>query len=90
MHPTGLDIRRAHHIGYTPMIKVLSNETLMDQSAQAQPEPQAQLVIHVVYPQLCLHQLHRHHRVSGEGLEVLLVTQNQVDPCIVSPKTRVG
>ena len=58
-------------MGYTPMIKVLSNENLMDQLAHAQPtepEPQAQLVIHVVYPQL-----HGHHRVSDEGLEVLLV-----------------
>ena len=27
------------------MIKVLANETLMDQSAHAQPKPQAQLVI---------------------------------------------
>ena len=63
-------------MGYAPMIKVLSNETLMDQSAHAQPEPQAQLVIHVVYPQLLLHHLHHHHRVSGEVLEVLLVPQN--------------
>ena len=66
-------------MGYAPMIKVLSNETLMDQSAHAQsaqPEPQAQLVIHVVYPLLLLHYLHCHHRVSGEGLEVLLVPQN--------------
>ena len=36
-------------------------------------QAQAQLVIHVIYSQLCLHQLHRHHRVSGEGLEVLQV-----------------
>ena len=93
MHPTGLYIRQAHQMGYAPMIKVLTNETLMDQSAHAQPaqlEPQAQLVIHVVYPQLHLHQLHHHHRVSGEGLEVLLVAQNQVNPCVVSPKTGVG
>ena len=74
MHPTGLDIRRAHQMGYVLMIKILSNETLMDQLAQ--PQPQAQLVIHAVYPKLHLHQLHRHHRVSGEGLEVLLVAQN--------------
>ena len=66
MHPTGLDIRRPYKIGYAPMIKVFSNETLMDMSTQ--------LVIHVVYPQLHLYQLHCHHRVSGEGLEVLLVT----------------
>ena len=77
-------------MGYASMIKVLASETLMDQLAYAQPEPQAQLVIHVVYPQLCLHQLHRHHRVSGEGLEVLLVAQNQVDLRVVSPKTRAG
>ena len=56
-------------MGYTLMIKVLTNEILMDQLAHAQP---AQLVIHIVYPQLRLHQYH-HHRVSGEGLEVLLV-----------------
>ena len=80
-------------MGYAPMIKVLSNETLMDQSTHAQPaqpKPQALLVIHFVYPQLRLHKLHRHHRVSGERLEVLLVAQNQVDPCIVYPKTRAG
>ena len=66
-------------MGYSPMIKVLYNETLMDQSAQ--PQPQVQLVIHDIDP----HQLHRHHYVSGEGLEVLLVT-----PHAVSHKTRVG
>ena len=82
-------------MGYAPMIKVLSNETLMDKSVHAQPtqpqpQAQAQLVIHVVYPQLHLHQLHRHHPISGKGLEVLLVAQNQVDPRVVSPKTRVG
>ena len=71
-------------MSYAPMIKVFSNETLMDQSAQAQ------LVIHVIDPQLRLHQLHRHHRVSGKGLEVLLVAQNQVTPLVVSPKTKVG
>ena len=74
-----IDEFKIHH--YAPMIKVLANKTLMDQSAQ--PEPQAQLVIHVAYPQL-----HCHHRVSGEGLEVLLITQNQVDPRIVFSKTR--
>ena len=37
-----------------------------------------------------LHQLHHHYRVSGEGLDVLLVAKNQVDPNVVSPKTRVG
>ena len=58
MHPTDLDIRRIHQMGYTPMIKVLVNETLMDQLAQAQPaqpEPQAQLVVHAIYPQLSLY-----------------------------------
>ena len=65
MHPIGLDVRRAHQMGYPPMIKVLANETLMDQQAHAQL---TQLVMHIVYPQLRLHQLHRHHRVSGEGL----------------------
>ena len=80
-------------MGYAPMIKVLSNKTLMDQSAHpqsAQPQPQAQLVIHAIYRQLRLHQLHRHYLVSGKGLEVLLLTQNQVAPRVVSPKTRVG
>ena len=65
----------------------------MDQLAYSQltqPEPQAQLIIHVVYPQLCFHQLHRHHRLSGVGLEVLLVTQNHIDPSVVSPKTKAG
>ena len=74
-------------MGYTPTIKVLVNKTLMDQPAHAQsaqPKRQAQLVIHDVYHQLCLHQLHRYHHVSGEGLEVLLVAQNQVDPHVVS------
>ena len=74
-------------MGYAPMIKVLANKTLMDQPAH--PEPQAQLVIHVVYPKPRLHQLHRYHRVIGEGLEVLLVAQNQANPHVVSPKTRV-
>ena len=55
-------------MGYSPMIKVLSNETLMDQSARS--------VIHDVDPQLRLHQLHRHHRVRDERLEVLPVGQN--------------
>ena len=63
-------------MGYSLMIKVLANETLMDKSTHAQPtkpEPQAQLVIHVVYPKLRLYQLHCHHCVSDEGLEVLQV-----------------
>ena len=78
---------------YAPMIKVLANETLMDQPAHAQPtqhEPQAQLVIHVVYLKFLLHQLHHHYRVSGDGLEVLLIAQNQVDPSVVFPNTKVG
>ena len=58
-------------MGYAPMIKV-SPTTLMDQPTQL--KPQAQLVIYVVYPQLHLHQLHFHDRVSSEGLDVLLVT----------------
>ena len=80
-------------MGYALMIKELSNETLMDQSTHAQPaqpKPQAQLVIHAVYPQPRLHQLHCHHHVSCEGMEVLLVAQNQVNLCVVSPKTRAG
>ena len=31
VHLNGLNIRRAHQMGYAPMIKVLSNKTLMDQ-----------------------------------------------------------
>ena len=36
VHLTGLYIRRAHQMGYEPMIKVLYTKTLMDQSTQVQ------------------------------------------------------
>ena len=42
-------------MGYSPMIKVLSIETLMDQLTQAQlaqPQPQAQPIIHVIDPEI--------------------------------------
>ena len=56
----------------------------MDQTAEPQP------VIHVIDSQLRLYQLHRRHNVSVEQLEVLLVSQNQVATCVVSPKIKVG
>ena len=72
-------------MGYAPVLKVLSTYTLMEELALAQP------VIHHGQPYLRLHQRHRRcHHVRHERLEVLdvlLVTQNQVAPREVSPKT---
>ena len=78
-------------MGYAPVSKVLSTYTLMKELALAHPQPQS--VIHRGHPQLRLHRQHllrhhvRHERV--EVLNVLLVAQNRVTPCEVSPKTRV-
>ena len=77
-------------MGYAPVSKVLSTYTLMEELALAHPQPQS--VIHRGHPQLRLHRRHlrrdhvRHEPV--EVLDVLLVAQNWVTPCEVSPKTR--
>ena len=72
-------------MGYAPVLKVLSTYTPMEELALAQP------VIHRGQPYLRLHRRHRRcHHVRHERLEVLdvlLVTQNQVAPREVSPKT---
>ena len=89
VHLADLDIGGVHRMGYAPMSKVLSTYTLMKELALAQQ--QAQSVIHRGQPQLRLHRRHRrHHHVRHERLEVLdmlLVSQNRVAPCEVSPKT---
>ena len=80
-------------MGYAPVSKVLFTYTPMEELALAlaQAQPQAQLVIHRGQPQLGLHRRHRHrHHVRHERLvvlDMLLVTQNQVAPREVFPKT---
>ena len=78
-------------MGYTPVSKVLSTYTPMEELALALAQREAQLVIHRRGPQLRLHRRHRHcHHVRHEGLVVLdmrMITQNRVDPREVSPKT---
>ena len=88
VHLADLGIGGVHRIGYTPLSKVLSTYTPMEELALAQLQPQP--VIHRGHPQLCLHR--RRHHVRHERLEVLdvlLVTQNRVAPREVFPKTRV-
>ena len=74
-------------MGYAPVSKVLSTYTPMEELAL----PLAQLVIHRCGPQLGLHRRHRHHHhVRHKGLvvlDMLPITQNQVGPREVSPKT---
>ena len=75
-------------MGYTPVLKVLSTYTPMEELALALAL--AQLVIHCRGPQLGLHR-HRHH-VRHKGLvvlDMLLIAQNWVAPREVSPKTIV-
>ena len=89
VHPADLDIGGVHRMGYAPVSEVLFTYTPMEELALAQP--QAQLVIHRREPELGLHRRHRHrHHVRHEGLPVLdmlLIAQNQVALCEVSPKT---
>ena len=80
---------------YAPASKVLSTYTPKEELALALAQRQAQLVIHHRGPQLGLHRRHEHrhcHHVRHEGLvvlDMLLITQNQVAPREVSPKTIV-
>ena len=78
-------------MGYGLVSKVLSTYTPMEELALAQS--QVEPVRHCGQPQLRLHQRHRHrHHVRHlrlEVLDMLLVAQNRVALCEVSPKTIV-
>ena len=80
-------------MGYALVSKVFSTYTPTEELALALSlalaQRHTQLVIHRQEPQLRLHRRHRHH-VRHEGLvvlDMLLITQNRVSPCEVSPKT---